>query len=119
MVMAVKTEISQAKDYEENGEKHKVPCPSWCVPSDSNAQTTTVKDYEAFGFFAFNQGGSFYDTKNEPLMEYPVGWSSIGGEGERYTLVDQSGASITEAKKSLVIIRSPMVAPDVEEITIQ
>ena len=119
MVMAVKTEISQAPDYEEGGEMHKVPCPSWCVPSDSNAQTTTLKDYEAFGFFAFNQGGNFYDTENQPLMEYPVGWSWSGGEGERYTLVDQAGAAITKAKKSLVILRSPMVAPDVEEITIQ
>jgi hypothetical protein len=52
-------------------------------------------------------------------MEYPVGWSWSGGEGERYTLVDQVGAAITDAKKSLVILRSPMVAPDVEEITIQ
>lgn len=119
MVMAVKTEISQAPDYEENGEKHKVPCPSWCVPSNSNAQTTTIKDYEAFGFFAFNQNGDFNDTAKQPLMEYPVGWSSQGGKGERYTLVDQSGAAIVDAKKSLVILRSPMVAPDVEEITIK
>lgn len=117
MVMAVKTEISKAPDYESGGQTYPVPCPSWCVPSDSNAQTTTIKDYEAFGFFAYN-ANSLYDTAGQPLMEYPIGWSWQGGEGERYTLIDQWGAAITDAKKSLVILRSPMVAPDLEEITI-
>ena len=117
MVMAVKTEISKAPDYEYEGQTYPVPCPSWCVPSDSNAQTTTIKDYEAFGFFAYN-ANSLYDTAGQPLMEYPIGWSWQGGEGERYTLVDQWGAAVTDAKKSLVILRSPMVAPDLEEITI-
>lgn len=117
MVMAVKTEISKAPDYEREGQTYPVPCPSWCVPSDSNAQTTTIKDYEAFGFFAYN-ANSLYDTAGQPLMEYPIGWSWQGGEGERYTLIDQWGAAITDAKKSLVILRSPMVAPDLEEITI-
>ena len=117
MGMAVKTEISKAPDYEREGQTYPVPCPSWCVPSDSNAQTTTIKDYEAFGFFAYN-ANSLYDTAGQPLMEYPIGWSWQGGEGERYTLIDQWGAAITDAKKSLVILRSPMVAPDLEEITI-
>ena len=117
MVMAVKTEISKAPDYEREGQTYPVPCPSWCVPSDSNAQTTSIKDYEAFGFFAYN-ANSLYDTAGQPLMEYPIGWSWQGGEGERYTLIDQWGAAITDAKKSLVILRSPMVAPDLEEITI-
>lgn len=117
MVMAVKTEKSKAPDYEREGQTYPVPCPSWCVPSDSNAQTTTIKDYEAFGFFAYN-ANSLYDTAGQPLMEYPIGWSWQGGEGERYTLIDQWGAAITDAKKSLVILRSPMVAPDLEEITI-
>lgn len=118
MVMAVKTEISKAPDYVSGGTTHKVPCPSWCVPSSSNAQTTKLKDYEAFGFFAYNPI-NFTDTKNRPLMEYPIGWSATGSNGERYTLIDQTGAAITDAKKSLVILRSPMVAPDIEEITIQ
>jgi hypothetical protein len=118
MVMAVKTEISKAPDYVSGGTTYKVPCPSWCVPSDSNAQTTKLKDYEAFGFFAYNPK-EFTDTKNRPLMEYPIGWSTTGSNGERYTLIDQTGAAITDAKKSLVILRSPMVAPDIEEITIQ
>ena len=117
MVMAVKTEISKAPDYEREGQTYPVPCPSWCVPSDSNAQTTSIKDYEAFGFFAYN-ANSLYDTAGQPLMEYPIGWSWQGGEGERYTLIDQWGAAVTDAKKSLVILRSPMVAPDLEEITI-
>ena len=117
MVMAIKTEKSTAPDYEAGGETYKVPSPSWCVPSDDNAQTTSIKDYEAFGFFAYN-GTSLYETEGQPLMEYPIGWSWQGGEGERYTLVDQWGAAITDAKKSLVILRSPMVAPDLEEITI-
>lgn len=117
MVMAIKTEKSTAPDYEYEGEKQKVPSPSWCVPSDDNAQTTTIKDYEAFGFFPYN-ANNMYDTAGRPLMEYPIGWSGRGGEGERYTFVDQWGAAITDAKKSLVILRSPMVAPDLEEITI-
>ncbi len=118
LVMAVKTEKSKAPDYEYNGQTYQVPCPSWCVPQDSNAQTTKIEDYEAFGFFAYNQSGSVYDTANQPLMEYPVGWSWSGGEGERYTLVDQWGAAMTDGRKSLVILRSPMVAPDIEEITL-
>ena len=117
MVMAIKTEISKAPDYEYEGQTYPVPCPSWCVPSDSNAQTTKIKDYEAFGFFAYN-AGDIYNTAGQPLMEYPIGWSWQGGQGERYTLVDQWGAAVTDAKKSLVILRSPMVAPDLEEITI-
>lgn len=118
LVMAVKTEKSKAPDYEYNGQTYQVPCPSWCVPQDSNAQTTKIEDYEAFGFFAYNQSGSVYDTANQPLMEYPVGWSWSGGEGQRYTLVDQWGAAMTDGQKSLVILRSPMVAPDIEEITL-
>lgn len=117
MVMAVKTEKSTAPDYEYEGQTYPVPSPSWCVPSDDNAQTTTIKDYEAFGFFAYN-ANSLYDTAGQPLMEYPIGWSWQGGQGERYTLIDQWGAAVTDAKKSLVILRSPMVAPDLEEITI-
>lgn len=119
MVMAVKTEKSTAPDYEYQGESYPTPSPSWCVPPDKNAQTTSIKDYEAFGFFAYNNAGSVYDTAGQPLMEYPVGWSWSGSSGERYTLVDQWGAAITPAKKSLVILRSPMVAPDVEEFTIR
>ena len=119
LVMAVKTEKTKHPDYEYEGQTYQVPCPSWCVPQDSNAQTTTIKDYEAFGFFAYNQSGSVYDTDGQPLMEYPVGWSWSGSSGERYTLVDQWGAAITDGRKSLVILRSPMVAPDIEEITIQ
>ena len=118
LVMAVKTEKSKAPDYEYEGQAYPVPCPSWCVPQDSNAQTTKIDDYEAFGFFAYNQSGSVYDTEGQPLMEYPVGWSWSGGQGERYTLVDQWGAAVTDARKSLVILRSPMVAPDIEEITL-
>lgn len=120
LVMAVKTEKTQHPDYEEGGQTYSAPCPSWCVPQDSNAQTTTIKDYEAFGFFAYNQSpGSVYDTDGQPLMEYPVGWSWTGSSGNTYTLVDQWGAAITDARKSLVILRSPMVAPDIEEIRIQ
>ena len=118
MVMAVKTEKSKAPDYEYEGQTYPVPCPSWCVPPDDNAQTTTIKDYEAFGFFPYNHSGSVYDTTGQPLMEYPIGWSGQGGNGERYMLIDQWGAAMTDAKKSLVILRSPMVAPDLEEITI-
>lgn len=121
MVMAIKTEKSKTKDKSTGpgGIEYETNCPSWAIPPDSNAQTTSLKDYEAFGFFKYDYDNFFEPAENAPLMEYPVGWSGYGGDGDTYTLVDQSGAATVDTKKSLVILRSPMVAPDIEEFTIQ
>lgn len=109
MVMAIKTEKSRTKDKATYGELvYDAPFPSWAVPQDSNAQTTKLYDYEAFGFWS---------PDGVIFQEYPIG--GLGIDRSIYTLVDEWGAADDETKKSLVILRSPMVAPDIEEITIQ
>ena len=108
LVMAVKTEKSRTSDKQGDNQ---APCPSWAVPQDSNAQTTKLSDYEAFGFYS-------YDGKM--FIEYPIGpWRLlVPGGGDIYTLIDQWGAALSDKKSSLVILRSPMVAPDVQEVRI-
>lgn len=116
MVMAIKTEKSKAKEKYtwENPVTHEIEeveagCPTWAVPQDENSQTTKLYDYEAFGFWS---------PDGVIFQEYPIGGM---GQNRReiYSFIDQWGAAVDDTKKSLVILRSPMVAPDIEEITIQ
>ena len=115
LVMAVKTEKSKAKEKYSvvdpiSGEtiEYEAGSPIWAVPQDDNSQTTRIYDYEAFGFWS---------PDGKILQEYPVG--VVGDTGyETYLLIDQWGASMDDTKKSLVILRSPIVAPDYEELAI-
>lgn len=114
MVMAIKTE--QTKPTEKGnpdpitGNLQNPPYPAWGVPKDDNAQTTKISDYEPFGYFAYADDGGHIFT------EYPVGTALK--DGDFYTLIDQWGAAVVDARKSLVILRSPLVAPEYEEFTI-
>lgn len=110
MVMAVKTEKSKTKDKTTYGGGLEAPAktPSWAVPSDQNSQTTKLTDYEPFGFFSID--GVIF-------MTYVAG--VFPNQPGVYTIVDQAGIALMDIKKSLVVLRSPMVAPDIEELTIQ
>lgn len=110
LVMAVKTELTTiGKPSTENPRFLDFPTVAWSVPEDSNSKTTTLADYEAFGFWS---------PDGQIFQEYPIGFRGTG-EGSFYTLIDQWGAAVDRTKSALVIIRSPLVAPDIEEITIQ
>lgn len=109
LVMAVKTEKSRTSDKFANNDP--APCPSWAVPQDSNAQTTKLYDYESFGF---------YSEDGKIFIEYPTGPYEMvkPGGGDVYTLVGQAGVALQNVKSALAILRSPMVAPGIEEFTI-
>ena len=114
LVMAVKTEKSMTSDLYE-GQSGSNPTCAWAVPRDNNTQVNTdITDYEPFGFY----GGSTSNNSGA-FMEYPVGQVPVNVvNGSRYQFIDQWGAAFQRSKMSMVILRSPMVAPDLEEITI-
>lgn len=111
LVMAVKTEKSMTSDLL-NEQPGTNPTCAWAVPRDNNSQTVTnITDYEPFGFYAGSGSGS------GKFMEYPTG--QVGGTvAGRYQFIDQAGAAFERTKMSMVILRTPMVAPDLEEFTI-
>lgn len=115
LVMAVKTEKSTAGKSAGGGQLD-APNVAWAVPLDNNSQTTTnITDYEPFGFY----GGSVGNTSGA-FLEYPVGQVPTNQvDGSRYQFIDQWGAAFEDTKAAMVILRSPMVAPDIEEFTIQ
>lgn len=102
LVMAIKTEKSKTKDKttSSGGGEEEALCPSWAIPDNSNAQITKLSDYEAFGF---------YSADGKIFQECPVLIAK-----DIYAFVDVMPGD----KSSMVILRSPIVAPDYEELTI-
>ena len=113
MVMAVKTELSESKETS-GSTLSRVPA-AWGLPLDNNTQeTSTLFDFECYSFYAnTNQtGGKF---KKELSLVLP----ETDEKGGRWQMFMQAAPDPTGLKESIVIIRSPMVAPDYEEIEIQ
>lgn len=109
LVMAVKTDKTRTSDKNRSGTyQGRAACPAWAVPGDSNAQTTKLTDYEVFGFFEENNDGILYEQPAGPDMEY----------NDIYSLIAQWLIQFQQSKSSLVVLRSPMVAPDLEEFRI-
>lgn len=105
MVMAVKTEVTKTASI--SGQEAAVV--SWSVPQDNNSLTTDLFDYEPFVYIS-------YDGVT-PMKEAAAGNFPRDDRYGSYRIIGQS-AFAPESKASLVILRSPMVAPDVEEFTI-
>lgn len=112
MIMAIKTEQSESKETSGGG-LQQVPA-AWAVPKSSeNEQVLSdIKDFEAIGFYANDDtDGKFAQTTVvvQPLSDIENGRYIVGGQGS---------FSPNNLKESLIIIRTPMVAPDYEEIVL-
>lgn len=108
MVMAVKTDLTKTS----SDDPYKpAPNAAWGVPQDDNSKTTKLTDYEPFAYWSLDGTG--------PLLERAAGDFPQNDPNGCYRIVGQSGeAVIPGSHASLIILRSPMVAPDVEEIII-
>lgn len=109
LVMAVKTEKSKTTSDDPH---NPAPNAAWGVPQDSNSETTKLTDYEAFAYIAKQDG--------QPFVERQAGPYPLGDPDGCYRIISQdSSAILPGSRASVVVLRSPMVAPDVEEIRIQ
>lgn len=109
LIMAVKTEKSKTHSDDPN---NPAPNASWGVPKDDNdAKTTKLTDYEPFAYFS---GDGIV-----PFEEASAGIFPPSDPDGRFQIVGLGGSAYAVGSKaSMVVIRSPMVAPDVQEITI-
>lgn len=112
MIMAIKTEQSKSKETSGGG-LQQVPA-AWAVPKSSeNEQVLSdLQDFEAIGFYAND------DTDGKFLQASVMLQPLTDIENGRYIIGGQAAPNPTNLKESLVIIRTPMVAPDYEEITV-
>lgn len=121
LVMAVKTELTTSADKETSGssEERRTIC-AWAMPQDENTQSgSNLLDYECFAFYGGN-----VDNVEGQFVEAPVNYLPFGATSEElksgiYTFAGNGDQYTYYSPQSLVIIRQPMVAPDVEEITIE
>lgn len=113
LIMAVKTEATKSKETGSSG-LQVVPV-AWAVPKSSeNEQVlSNLYDFEALVFYANdNTDGKFTEAS---VMVQPL--TDI--ENGRYILGGQAAPDPTNLKESLIIIRTPMVMPDYEEIVLE
>lgn len=113
MIMAVKTE--QSKSVETSGGGLQQAPAAWAVPKSSeNEQVlSNLYDFEAVGFYANN------DTDGKFLQASVMVQPLTNIENGRYLIGGQAAPNPQNLKESLVIIRTPMVAPDYEEIVLE
>lgn len=108
MVMAVKTDLTKTSSDDPH---NPAPNAAWGVPQDDNSKTTKLADYEPFAFFSLDG--------IEPFVEAAAGEFPRNDPNGCYRIISQGGeALVPGSKASVVVLRSPMVAPDVEEFTI-
>lgn len=115
MVMATKTEQTKSSDPS-------AAIVAWGLPKDNNTQTVNnITDFECFCYWksAPSLDGTPDDTGGT-YMEMPVGILPANDpKGARYQIISQSNVPDTSGSKAgMVILRSPMVAPDIEEVVI-
>lgn len=109
LIMAIKTEKSKTSS---DDPQNPAPNAAWGVPKDNNdLKTTKLTDYEPFAYFS--RDGIV------PFEERPAGNFPQTDPDGCYRIISQDGSAVLAGSHaSLVVVRSPMVAPDVEEITI-
>lgn len=112
MVMAVKTEKSMSK--ESTGQTLNRVLAAWGLPKDENTQKTmSLYDFECYGFYADSDTRMKF-TETPVLVNPPNDM-----KGGRYQCSVDLPDTPANYKMSLVIIRTPMVAPDYEEFVIE
>lgn len=121
LAQAIKTQETAVFTEEESRTKIPIWSPLSSQPSES-ITTSPLVPFEAFGFAIVGDGlsGSLkYDNKDGGYYT-PVYARSIGDDGDdmAYVYSLQGQAESYFYKTSLVVLRSPLVTPDYEEVEI-